>query len=243
MSAIQIIQNVFADLRGFIVDVGCGSGRSTQMLLESTGGKDLQVMGLDIALQAVHDARLQIRSSCVSFIRASATHIPLRSRSCDAVITMLTLHELPAQQLPQVLREVHRILKVGGRFVVIDKIPPVRKSPSTVLTMLIEEAHHRALEYALGVRVWGVHKKEQIARLVCAHGFRLEQLKTGHGTYTKPQDFLSSWGAKTSQLLHQIDSKEKRQELLQLVKHIKSIARRHGYGPTHYVIAVFTKSS
>ncbi len=100
------------DLR--IVDVFCGRGGGLEALgrlgFEHLEGVDLSE---ELLRQYSGPARLHL---------ADCRRLPLANRSCDVVVVQGGLHHLP--QLPadleQVVSEVQRVLREGGRFYVVE---------------------------------------------------------------------------------------------------------------------------
>ena len=97
-----------------VLDLGCGDGEFTP-LLASHGA---HVVGLDISsdLLALARARIELDgfSSRVRPLCGSAHVIPLQNDSVDIVFGMAVLHHL---DLELAAREVHRVLKPGGRAI------------------------------------------------------------------------------------------------------------------------------
>jgi trans-aconitate methyltransferase len=91
-----------------ILDLGCGDGQLS--LRVATGGAVVQ--GVDASPEMVAAAR----SRGVAAEQASAEALPFDDASFDAVFSNAALHWVRDQNA--MLREVRRVLKPGGRFVV-----------------------------------------------------------------------------------------------------------------------------
>ena len=114
---------LLGDVRGkVVVDYGCGNGENT-LILASRGAL---VKAIDISPDLVALARKRIAAngleSRVEFIVGSAYEVPVAPASVDVVFGVAILHHL---DLSQSAREVHRILKPGGRAIFQE---PVRNS-------------------------------------------------------------------------------------------------------------------
>src|SRR5438132_4300670 len=92
-----------------VLDLGCGPGNSTVHLGPGA-------IGGDYALAMLHRARR--RSPQLPLVCLDAGALPLRSGSVDAVTFHSVLYLLPDQ--PAALRETFRILRPGGRAVLLE---------------------------------------------------------------------------------------------------------------------------
>jgi 2-polyprenyl-3-methyl-5-hydroxy-6-metoxy-1,4-benzoquinol methylase len=106
---------ILGDVRGkTVLDFGCGTGENT-MLVALRGAK---VIGLDISEDLIQLAKERLKinevEADVSFIACSTHEIDLPDESVDVVFGIAILHHL---ELPLVAKEVHRILKKGGRAI------------------------------------------------------------------------------------------------------------------------------
>jgi SAM-dependent methyltransferase len=90
-----------------ILDLGCGDGQLTARLL--AGGLD--VRGVDASSAMVAAARAR----GVTADQAAAEKLPYPDASFDAVFSNAALHWVRGQD--EMMAEVHRVLKPGGRFV------------------------------------------------------------------------------------------------------------------------------
>jgi SAM-dependent methyltransferase len=115
--------HLLGDVRGKrIVDFGCGSGANS-LLLAARGA---QVVGVDISQDLLRLAQRRLavnqRQDGAQFIAGSAHDLPFPDGSIDIVFGIAILHHL---DLALVSREVHRVLRTGGRGIFQE---PVRNS-------------------------------------------------------------------------------------------------------------------
>lgn len=104
-----------------VLDYGCGAGENS-VLAASHGAK---VIGIDISpdLLALAERRMELNDQDgFEFKVGSAHELPLESESVDVVYGMAILHHL---DLALASKEVHRVLKKGGRAIFLE---PVRDS-------------------------------------------------------------------------------------------------------------------
>jgi len=103
-----------------LLDVGCGTGRFLDFIKQAW--PRLQITGLDMSDAYIRHARRHLRRSRTSFIVGKAEEIPLSDNSQDAVTSTFLFHELPPKVRRIALRECARVLKPGGRLVLLDSL-------------------------------------------------------------------------------------------------------------------------
>lgn len=91
-----------------IVDGGCGSGFSTQLLTEEYNPQ--KIIAFDYMPEQI--ALAKKRNINVDFFVGDLTNINLNSDFCDAVFIFGVIHHIPGWK--KALSEIHRILKPGG---------------------------------------------------------------------------------------------------------------------------------
>jgi ubiquinone/menaquinone biosynthesis C-methylase UbiE len=101
-----------------ILDVGCGTGRFAARALRHLAGA--RVWGLDLSSGMLDrcqerclqfDRRLQI-------VQGDSQRLPFADSTFDAVTCAHSFHHYPHQE--RVAREMHRVLRPGGRLVIVD---------------------------------------------------------------------------------------------------------------------------
>lgn len=106
---------------GFL-DIGCGPGRlvcAAARRVGSLGG----ACGVDLSPQMIHLARSRAQRRCpaAEFQQAPAQHLPFDDDYFDVVTSVFMIHHVPGDaQKHEVFKEVHRVLRKGGRFVIVD---------------------------------------------------------------------------------------------------------------------------
>jgi len=96
------------------LDIGCGGGRTLQRLAEMPG--TTVVHGVDYSAASVAVSR-KFNSGQVRIQQASVSQLPFPDAAFDLITAVETHYYWP--NLPQDLREVHRVLKPGGTFLII----------------------------------------------------------------------------------------------------------------------------
>lgn len=103
-----------------VLDLGCGRGAETIQAAKLVQEKGF-AWGIDITPHMVEAAikkALAVEVLNVQFIIASMAEIPLPDLSMDAVISNCAINHV--NDKAAVYKEIYRILKPGGRFVVSD---------------------------------------------------------------------------------------------------------------------------
>jgi ubiquinone/menaquinone biosynthesis C-methylase UbiE len=104
-----------------LIDIGCGTGRFLDFVKQPW--PRLPALGLDLSESYIRHARRHLkRWSRVDLLVAGAEAIPAANNSCDAVTSIFLLHELPPDIRRTMLSEAARVLKPGGRLVLIDSL-------------------------------------------------------------------------------------------------------------------------
>ncbi|HPB80903.1 MAG TPA: class I SAM-dependent methyltransferase [Spirochaetota bacterium] len=104
-----------------VLDLGCGTG-SLGIALAKRYGAVSQVRGVDISDDQLRHARNKSEEvSCpFSFYNCSMDELDFPDSTFDVVVTSMALHETPSAVRRGAIREVSRVLKTGGVFVLIE---------------------------------------------------------------------------------------------------------------------------
>ena len=101
-----------------VADLGCGGGGVTGEL----AGHVAKVYGIDNSPAMLKAARKRVEGfENVELKRGDLEAIPLEDEACDAAMMLLVLSYVA--EPPVVLKEMGRILKRGGRGVIVDLLP------------------------------------------------------------------------------------------------------------------------
>ena len=104
-----------------VLDLGCATGMTCHWAARATG-KSGKIVGVDVAPDMIRLAREQAAAldPRPEFLLASAEKLPFANHSFDVVLASLLLSQLPDAQKIEALREARRVLKPGGRMLVVE---------------------------------------------------------------------------------------------------------------------------
>ena len=104
-----------------LLDIGCGTGRFLDFVKQAW--PRLPTLGLDMSEPYVRYAKRHLkRWSQLKLTVGNAEALPLPDKSQDAVTSLLLFHELPPKVRYGVISECARVLKPGGRLVLVDSL-------------------------------------------------------------------------------------------------------------------------
>jgi demethylmenaquinone methyltransferase/2-methoxy-6-polyprenyl-1,4-benzoquinol methylase len=111
-----------------VLDVACGTGDLTLLLAKATPATE--VVGGDFTPQMLDVARRRNRHDKIRYVHADAMDLPFEDRSFDALTIAFGIRNVadPAAAL----REFRRVLKPGGRLVILEFATPKSKIVRTL---------------------------------------------------------------------------------------------------------------
>lgn len=114
-----------------VLDVGCGTG-TLAIAAKLRVGQAALVCGVDASPEMIGRARKKARraNADVAFVEGVVEALPYPDAQFNVLLSTLMLHHLPRKARRDLAREVRRVLKPGGRVLVVDfgSTPKGRKS-------------------------------------------------------------------------------------------------------------------
>jgi ubiquinone/menaquinone biosynthesis C-methylase UbiE len=110
------------DARLTVGDLGCGTGQVSELLAPHVD----KVIAVDGSADMVQAARRRLKgASHVDVRRGDMEALPIDAGQLDVAVLALVLHHVP--EPVRALTEVHRVLKPGGRALLVDMLPHDRE--------------------------------------------------------------------------------------------------------------------
>jgi ubiquinone/menaquinone biosynthesis C-methylase UbiE len=103
-----------------VLDVGCGTG-SLAISAAKSVGRSGSVVGIDPSPEfIVRAAKKARRAGNVRFVTGAAQHLPFEDATFDVVMCTFVFHQLAPDGLHLAVAEMVRVLKPGGRAMIVD---------------------------------------------------------------------------------------------------------------------------
>jgi ubiquinone/menaquinone biosynthesis C-methylase UbiE len=108
-----------------VLDIGCGTGTQALEAYRRVQPRG-SVTGVDISSNMIASAsRKALRAGLkIAFEQADAAALPFADRDFDVVTITTVMHMIPDARHRACLREAHRVLRPGGRLLIIDYAGP-----------------------------------------------------------------------------------------------------------------------
>ena len=112
----RLLRDALRGVEGLVLDVGAGYGRTVVLYRE---------LSLDVVCTELFSLGplLLARKGCETVLRCDGRELPFRDGAFGAVVMTWVLHEVEGVQGRwKALRESHRVLRPGGRLLVVDPV-------------------------------------------------------------------------------------------------------------------------
>lgn len=103
-----------------LLDIGCGTG--TLLVLAKQKNPEIKMTGVDIDPNVLKIARKKSQKTNfeIEFIESSSAKLPFENVTFNKVVSSLVFHHLPTEVKEQTIKEVYRVLKKDGKFLLAD---------------------------------------------------------------------------------------------------------------------------
>lgn len=110
-----------------VLDVGCGTG-TLAILAKTKSDPTVEIQGRDASPEMIERARQKAVQAgvVVDFQTGLVEAIESPDNQFDLVLSSLMVHHLPGDLKARAFAEIYRVLKPGGRLLVVDFEPPQR---------------------------------------------------------------------------------------------------------------------
>ena len=251
-----------------VLDVGAGTGAVANFAAKLVGDSGT-VVGIDLSEGMLKIAALTAKKlgiANVQFHRTDAENLGLLSESFNSVISMYAIDHFP--NAAQALKEMHRVLKPGGRLVVSMgcRIPPwgggilnaygvgiVRRikqifQPNLYAPNFILHLHKKYFSHLLSPphSHWGgLNPGRNLLKLIKESGFNVENTFWNHNMITIPsaEDFWRSQSAIVTEVRKQLQytTTDLKNLFYEEFKDLANAALSQG-GKLYYCVAIFIVS-
>lgn len=126
-----------------VLDIGCGTGFAVARIAEKVG-TDGRVEGIDLSEGMLQKARERLRNEkipdgIVNLQVGDAAKLPFDDNTFDAILMSFVLELFDTPEIPEVLAEAKRVVKVGGRITVV----ALAKYPDKLAVKVYEWFHDK----------------------------------------------------------------------------------------------------
>jgi len=161
---------------GWVLDLATGTGDIASLMEKQyPPGRNI---GADFSLNMLKEAKKRFADQSISWQASDATRLPYRDNSFESVTFGYLLRNVDDSL--QVLKEIYRVLKPGGRVVCLDTTPPEKNILYPFIRFYFRfgipllgrfiASDEAAYSYLTGSTM-GFHKAEELAAIFREAGF------------------------------------------------------------------------
>ena len=117
---VRLLQSVEKNTELKVLDIGCGDG-ATELFMQQYFSK-WKINGIDVSEKSIQVAE-ERKLPNASFSLYNGTHVILPDQSIDIVFIAGVLHHVDFSLHQTIIKEIYRVLKVGGRLYLFEHNP------------------------------------------------------------------------------------------------------------------------
>ncbi len=163
--------------QGWVLDLATGTGDIASLMEKQfPGGSHL---GADFSLNMLREAQKRFANQAIDWQASDATNLPYKDDSFESITFGYLLRNVDSSL--QVLQEIHRVLKPGGRVVCLDTTPPEKNMLYPFIRFYFRfgipllgrfiASDEAAYSYLTGSTM-GFHRAEELADIFKEAGFK-----------------------------------------------------------------------
>jgi demethylmenaquinone methyltransferase/2-methoxy-6-polyprenyl-1,4-benzoquinol methylase len=129
-----VVKKAQVPVNGQVLDLATGTGDIAFEVVKAV--PSARVVGGDFAIPMMLVGQQQSMGDSIHWAAADALRLPFASERFDAVVSGYLVRNVP--DIRRTLEEKHRVLKAGGRVVILDSSPPPRNLLRPVITVYLK---------------------------------------------------------------------------------------------------------
>lgn len=210
---------------GDVLDVGCGAGQFTKILVQSLKSFN-SMTGVDVDAKSLGEARKKYTGEEFRFLRISARRLPFDAESFDLVAISQALHHIEDPGLT--LGEMKRVLRTGG-YLLINEMHCDELTDAESSHMIY---HHLRSEIDNYLGIFHNHTFRREDLITLAEGLDLKnrviaEFNPDTGTAKDPVK-IEEFSRKLDYWLPWLEGHPAKEEIAARVESLKNRFRRHG---------------
>jgi demethylmenaquinone methyltransferase/2-methoxy-6-polyprenyl-1,4-benzoquinol methylase len=129
-----VVKRAQVPVNGQVLDLATGTGDIAFEVVKAV--PSARVVGGDFAIPMMLVGQQQAMGDSIQWAAADALRLPFASERFDAVVSGYLVRNVP--DIRRTLEEKHRVLKAGGRVVILDSSPPPRNLLRPFITVYLK---------------------------------------------------------------------------------------------------------
>ena len=219
---------------GRILDVGCGNGQFTGMLVHSLASFE-SVTGVDVDRDALRQAGERFGTGQYTFLLAGAGDLPFPDESFDMVVISRALHHVEDPE--KTLGEMRRVLSTGGTLLINEMIREVMTESQE--SQLLYHHLRSEIDNALGISHNHTFMREELIRLgsfLRLHTMHIHEY-IPETDFSNHEEAVHEFSARLDTWHKELDGHPRQAEFMNRIEKLKERIREHGISrPPHMVI-------